>query len=182
MDDLTDAALERLEWVNTGKDDQFQLNAGDRTIATLEWERGTETVARIKSNRGVWTIRRRGFLAPAVAVRDDATERELALLRVRWRESIVQVTDGPTFRWVDSGFWTPKWKFTDTAGTELIKFEPRQGHGRSLERGLVLCAPGVRAGPELLILLALGWYFVVLVWAEQEGESIGALVTTMAGN
>jgi hypothetical protein len=181
MQDITQVPLDRLEWVNTGKDDSFELKAGTQVVAELTWERGTETVAHVRSSYGRWTVRRRGFLAPAVAVRDTDAEKELAVLRVRWRESILHVADGATYRWVDTGFWVPRWKFTDANGGDLVKFEPRQGHGRSLERGVVICSAAVTAGIELFLLLTLGWYFIVLVWAEQEGESIGAIVTTLAG-
>jgi hypothetical protein len=181
MDDFAHAPLDHLEWVNSGTDDAFQLSAGDRTFATLEWKKGTETVAQVSSVHGPWTLRRRGFLAPAIVVRDSVQGTELAALSVRWRESLVHLAGGPTFRWVDSGFWSPRWKFIDEQGAPVIQFEPRQGHGRGLERGLLSFGPGAQPTPELLLLLVLGWYFVVLVWAEQEGESIGAFVTTMAG-
>jgi hypothetical protein len=167
MKKLSDADLDALRWTRTGEPHSYALNSGTDTIATLHWERPVETHAIAEAEGTRWTLRRRGFVAPVVAVSDPATGKDLALLHVHLTHSLLQVAGGITYRWVRTGFWIPAWEFQDTSGRELVDFEPVRQEAR-LEGGLVEVSAEGKPDPNLLLLLVLGWYFIVQSWIEDD--------------
>jgi hypothetical protein len=53
------------------------------------------------------------------------------------------------------------------AGQELLHLEPVR-EGRHLSAGAVVVAPEGAELPDLLLLTAISWYFIVLAWFEDE--------------
>jgi hypothetical protein len=167
MKKFSEADLDALRWTRTGEPHSYALNSGTDPIATLHWERPVETHATAEAEGTRWTLKRRGFVAPVVAVSDAATGKDLALLHVHLSHSLLQVAGGTTYRWVRTGFWIPAWEFQDTSGRELVDFEPVRQEAR-LEGGLVEVSAQGKPDPNLLLLLVLGWYFIVQSWIEDD--------------
>lgn len=172
---LSDANLDGLRWTRGSEPHSYQLRSGSDPIATLHWDRAVETVATAEAEGMVWTVRRSGFLAPAVTVRDRTTEKELAILHVHLNHSVLQVAGGATYRWTRTGFWVPAWEFQSLTGSELVDFEPVREEAH-LEGGLVSVSPEGRKDPNLLLFLVVGWYFIVQSWIEDEAVAASRAV------
>jgi len=167
MQKLSDTDMDGLRWTRSDGPHSYQLRSGSDPLATLRWEKPLETEASAEGEGARWTLKRSGFLTPVVTVRDAATDTDLAILHVHLRNSLLQVTGGAAYRWTRTGFWIPAWEFQDARGKELVDFEPVRAESR-LEGGLVGVSPEGRADPNLLLLLVLGWYFIVQSWLEDE--------------
>jgi hypothetical protein len=167
MKKLPDADMDGLRWTRSGEPQSYQLKSGEDPVATLHWDKPAETLAVAQADGVEWTLKRTGFLGPVVTVHDSAAGKDLASLHVHLSASLLQVAGGGTYRWIRTGFWIPAWEFQDTTGKELVDFEPVREEAR-LEGGLVGVSPTGRKDPNLLLLLVLGWYFIVQAWIEDE--------------
>jgi hypothetical protein len=167
MKRLSEADMDDLKWTRTGEPHTYQLSSGADPVATLHWERPAETHATAEAEGVRWTLKRSGFLSPTVSLRDTATGKDLALLHVHLNSSLLQVAGGGTYRWTRTGFWIPAWEFQDSGGKELVDFEPVR-EGARLDGGLLDVSPAGRTEPNLLLMLVLGWYFIVQSWIEDE--------------
>jgi hypothetical protein len=167
MKKLSDADMDGLRWTRTGEPHSYQLKSGADPIATLHWEKPVETQAKAEAEGASWHLKRSGFLSPVVTARDEETGKDIALLHVHLGTSLLRVAGGSTYRWNRTGFWVPAWEFKDPTGKEVVDFEPVREEAR-LEGGLVTVGPAGRADPNLLLLLVLGWYFIVQAWIEDE--------------
>jgi hypothetical protein len=168
----------QLEWVHLPGTQAYQLLVASQHFATLAWQKGSGSIAAAESSEGRWTLKRRGFLWPGVTVRSIATRRDLAVLRAQWRESTIQMADGRVFHWTRSGFKDPTWKVTDATGHEMLSFDPRR-RGRHLEGAAVTASADAGSDPALLLLLILGWYFIVIAWVEEHHDVTGAIGATL---
>jgi hypothetical protein len=178
MQAVPEVASTQLEWVHVPSTHAYQLLVGNQHFGTLAWKRGTGSVAAAESSDGRWTLKRRGFLWPGVTVRSTATHQDLAVLRAQWRESTIQTAEGRVFRWARAGFKDPTWKVTDADGQEMLSFEPRR-RGKHLEGCVVTASHNAGSDPALLLLLVLGWYFIVIAWVEEHHDVTGAIGATL---
>jgi hypothetical protein len=168
MKKLSDADLDNLRWMRAGEPHAYQLVSGADTVATLHGESETRASAEAEGVR--WTFKRSGFLSPTVTVQDASDGKQLALLHVHLSNSLLQVAGGATYRWARTGFWIPAWEFQDPAGRELVDFEPVR-EGTRLDGGLLEVTATGKADANLLLLLVLGWYFIVQSWIEDDARA-----------
>lgn len=175
MQALSEATLDGLRWTRSGEPHTYQLTSGTDPVATLHWERPAEALATAEGAGTRWTLHRRGFVAPTVTIRDAAKDQDVALLHVHLNSSVLQVAGGAAYRWVRTGFWIPAWEFQDLRGREVVDFEPVRQEAR-LEGGLVEVSPSGRADPNLLLLLVVGWYFIVQSWIEDDAVAASRAV------
>lgn len=109
-----------------------------------------------------WTFKRGGFLRPHVTVRAQASDEDLAVLDLSWGGSgLLRMRSGARFRWDRIGFWGRRFAFTDEKGVELIGIEPKFGFVRRTAT-IDISAAAARM-PELGLLVALGWYVIMLI-------------------
>ena len=167
MKKLTDADLDSLRWTRTGEPHSYQLLSGTDPVAALHWDRAVETHAAAEAEGVRWTIKRGGFLVPTVTVQDAVSGKNLAILHVHLGSSLLQAAGGATYRWGRTGFWIPAWEFQTPTGKELVDFEPVR-QGTRLDGGLVEITAAAKADANLLLLLVLGWYFIVQSWIEDD--------------
>jgi hypothetical protein len=179
MQTLAATDMDGLRWTRIGSSHSYELKSGPDPVATLHWDRTAETVALAEGVGIKWTLRRRGFVNPIVEVRDSEANKELAALHMHLRNSLLQLPGGPSYRWVRTGFWIPAWEFQNASGTELVDFEPVREESR-LAGGLVGVSAEGRTDPNLLLLLVLGWYFIVQTWAEDEAVAASHAVLDAA--
>ena len=175
MKTLSDTDLGSLRWTRADEPHTFQLVSGTETVATLHWDRPAETHASAEAEGIHWTLKRSGFLSPTVPVQDARDGKQLALLHVHLSNSLLQVAGGATYRWTRTGFWIPAWEFQDPAGRELVDFEPVR-EGTRLDGGLLEVTTAGRADANLLLLLVLGWYFIVQSWFEDEAVAASRVI------
>jgi hypothetical protein len=175
MKKLAEVDLDSLRWTRTGQPHSYELRSGEDPVATLHWEHPVETHAIAEAEGIRWVVKRRGFVAPVVSVSDPATGKDLALLHLHLNISLLQVTGGASYRWTRTGFWLPAWEFQEPNGGELVDFEPVREETR-LEGGLIEVSPAGRTNPSLLLLLVLGWYFIVQSWIEDDAVSASRAV------
>ena len=180
MKQLAVADLDALRWSRSGEAHSYQLTAGSDVVATLHWTKSVGTLATAEAEGTHWTLKRSGFLAPMVSVRDAANGKDLAVLHVHLNNSLLQLSGGATYRWTRTGFWIPAWEFQDPTGAELVNFEPVREEGR-LQGGLMEVAASARASPDLLLLLVLGWYFIVQSWIEDEAVAASRAILDATG-
>lgn len=167
MQMLSEADMDGLRWTRGSAPHTYELKSRSDPVATLHWERPVETLAHAEAAGVKWTLRRHGFLRPIVTVQDAEGANPLAVLHVHVSNSLLQLPGGAAYRWTRTGFWIPAWEFQTQAGKELVDFEPVR-EDRRLEGGLVGVSPEGRTDPNLLLLLILGWYFIVQAWTEDE--------------
>jgi len=180
MKKLADADLDALRWSRSGETHSYELTSGSDVVATLHWSKSMGTLATAEGEGVRWTLKRSGFLAPVVTVRDATSGKDLAMLHVHLNNSLLQLPGGVSYRWSRTGFWIPAWEFQDVMGAELVNFEPVREETR-LQGGLVEVARPARTSPDLFLLLVLGWYFIVQSWIEDEAVAASRAILDATG-
>ena len=155
-----------LRWLRTREHPTaFALLSGDATVATLEWAAKGASLAVFRSANGEWTLKRGGFLNPHVTAR--SAETTAARLSVHLNHHQVDFAGGRSYRFHRAGMLVPAWQVTTPGGKDVLHVEPAR-EGRRLTAGAVVVAPDAVDLPDLLLLVALSWYFIVLAWFEDE--------------
>jgi hypothetical protein len=167
MQRVGDSDLDSFRRERSGEAHSYRLTAGSGLVATLHWSNALGTLATAEGEGFKWTIKRTGFLSPRVSVREASTGRERAVLHIHLHTNLLQVPGGGSYRWLRTGFWVPAWEFQDASGRELLDIEPVREESQ-LKGGLVEVAAEGKTNPELLLLLVVGWYFIVQSWIEDE--------------
>ncbi len=89
----------------------------------------------------------------------------LAVFTPGWAgDGYLEFSYGRRFRWVNSDFWGQKWAFLDAEGRHIVDFVPSGGF-KSLfkyESSAELSA-GAKDTSEAGLLIALGWYLMILM-------------------
>jgi hypothetical protein len=156
-----------LEWIRVAESPpSFSLRAGDRELAVLTWSRPEGSLATATTAEGKWTMKRAGFLQPAILVRAEGSTGPIARLSAHLARHEIKVGADPPYRLRHTSHLVPSWRLTDATGREVLHIEPVP-EKRALEAGAVLVAPAPARAPTLL-LVVLTWYFVVLSWFEDE--------------
>ncbi|HTW40220.1 MAG TPA: hypothetical protein VMF04_05125 [Thermoplasmata archaeon] len=157
-----------LRWLRTSEEPlEFDLLAGDQGVARLAWSGPSGSLATARTANAAWTLKRVGFLNPRVTVRADGTPADAARLSVHFNYHRIEVAGGSTYRFHRAGVLVPAWKVTTEGGRELLHIEPVR-EGRKLMGGAVIAPADATGVPDLPILLAVSWYFIVLAWFEDE--------------
>ena len=145
--------------------------AGDDAVGHLAWAAGRSSLATGETVAGKWTIKRLGFLSPKVLIRDAATGKDVGALELHWRSSQFRLQNGHTYRLTHKGRLIPTWEFQDQNGARTVHIEAVREETK-LAGGLVSVAAGATTNPDITLLLLVGWYFVVMEWAEEEAEAV----------
>jgi len=143
----------------------YSLRSGETTVATLEWAQSGSSLATLRSTTGEWTLKRGGFLNPHITARVDTALQARLSVHLNYHE--ISVAGGRSYRFHRAGVLVPAWKVTSPSGTELVHIEPVR-EGRHLVAGAVVVSDAGIGSPDLLLLIALPWYFIVLAWFEDE--------------
>jgi hypothetical protein len=143
----------------------FSLSSGETTVATLEWARTGGSLATLRSATGEWTVKRGGFLNPLITARVGPVVEARLTVHLNYHE--IDVAGGRSYRFHRAGVLIPAWKVTTPSGTELVHVEPVR-EGRHLAAGAVIVSDDGKDSPDLLLLIALAWYFIVQAWFEDE--------------
>jgi hypothetical protein len=108
-----------------------------------------------------WTFKKEGLFRPRFTVRIPNSDGNLAVFRLNWTGSgTLEYPDGRQIRWRRTSFWRPDWVFVQGENRPLLRFKQRIGLLKISAR--VEFDPADAAMPELPMLVALGWYLVLL--------------------
>lgn len=155
-----------LRWLRVREHpESFSLLSGETTVATLEWAEHGGSLATLRSATGEWTLKRGGFLNPHITARSGTNV--VARLSVHFNYHRIDMSGGASYEFHRAGVLIPAWQVRSSSGEELLHIEPVR-EGRHLVGGAVLVAPAATELPDLLLLVALSWYFIVLAWFEDE--------------
>lgn len=153
---------------------RYTLQAGDDLLAVLRWESLFSCQAVAETADGTWVLQRTGFFRSRVVVRAVGSDTEVATVRAGWSGTgEIQASDHRRYRWRKAGFWSPFWFLEGEDGLPLVEFE------RAFLRraAAVRVQPSAGAIPDLALLVALGWYLLVLA----DDDAAGAAAAALAG-
>ncbi len=157
-----------LRWLRRGESPlQFDLLAGERLVASLEWRAHGGTFATARTAQGSWTLKRVGFLNPEITVRPHGSNENVARLTAHLQYHRIELTKGLTYRFHRAGVLVPAWQVTEETGREVLHVEPVRD-GRKLVGGAVLAPAFAPALVGFRLLLLVSWYFIALAWFEDE--------------
>lgn len=163
---FSDVDRSAMRWLRTGdQPDGFALLSGDQTVLTLEWKERGSSVAVARSSTEEWTLKRGGFLNPHIVVRNRRGD--VARLSVHFNYHQIDLVGGRSYRFHRAGVLVPAWAVSSGDRTERLHLEPVR-EGRRLTGGAVVVPADAVNDPDLLLLTVLSWYFIVLVWFEDE--------------
>ncbi|MGD0256427.1 MAG: hypothetical protein ABSB90_00900 [Thermoplasmata archaeon] len=163
-----------LRWLRTAEEPaEYTLSAGDARVAVVRWPAAGGSASSAETAEGRWTLQRRGFLTTHLTLRAEGAPADAARITVHVglhrgeNYHRIEFAGGPRYRFHRAGVQLPAWQVTDDGSVELVHIEPVR-EGRALQGAAVLVSEAGLAAKELVALLAFTWYFIVLVWFEDE--------------
>ncbi|MCI4372795.1 MAG: hypothetical protein L3K02_04035 [Thermoplasmata archaeon] len=163
-----------LRWLRTGEEPaEFTLFAGDDAIAIVRWPKGGGFRATAETSDGRWTFQRAGFLHSHLTLRGDGAPADAARITLHVgvfkeeRYHRIEFATGAAYRFHRAGVQVPAWQITTDDSTELVHVEPVR-EGSRLVGAAVILTPAGSASRDLAALLVFSWYFVGMVWFEDE--------------
>ncbi len=170
-----------VRWSALPGERSYELRAGDDRIGELRWATRFGSLAEGDFGDRHLSLKRSGFLAPQVVIRDRASGAEVARLHAHTTHSRLEIVGGGVYELRRAGLLVPAWKLTTVDRAPVLNLEPVEERGR-LEGGLVVVEPPYRSAPELPVLLAANWYFIVLAWFEEVAVLAGDAVLRAASD
>ncbi len=180
MDPFSSVNRSALRWIRTaGSRHDFDLFAGEAQIGHLRWHRTGGSLSTFETSDHQWTLKRGGFLAPHVTIRDATSDQEIARLAAHVNFSVLTVRGGGIYRLQRAGLLVPAWQFTNASGKLLLHIEPVR-EGRQLVGGVVETEEAGQRLDALPLLAAVSWYYIVLAWFEDEAIAASQAVLSAA--
>jgi hypothetical protein len=153
--------LRELHWRQpTWKKRSYELHANDaRIIATLEHPSAWKRHAIVVIEARTLTIRLVGFLQTRIAVRDEATGVDIAEYKIG-RKGTLSFKTGRVFYWKRTSIWKPIHAFIAADNDEVVTFA-REAKWFTINAAVKISPNGAKYA-ELPVLLAFGWYLMIL--------------------
>ncbi len=145
----------------------FTLSSGQQPVAQLDWPAVGSSPVALETADGRGSLDRAGFLGPRIVLRGPAVGDGPGPVLAQAEHHVVHLADGSSYRIHRAHLLVPAWKISDSLGAEVAHLEP-VADGRRLAAGAVVVATGCADLPGLLPLLVVAWYFLALVWFEDE--------------
>jgi hypothetical protein len=168
-----------LIWIQAkSRSRSFKLTCGESQIGFLNFEKscGSLAVAEVSSQR--WTFKRVGFLAPRVTVREPDSDSDFAIFRPQWGGGGTCEIDGRAhFHWRCLDFWQTQWAFVNDDNRRVLSFSHHQGFFKASAK--LEIDESAAAESQLPLLIAFGWYLMVLA-ADDATAVIAATTATTA--
>jgi hypothetical protein len=130
--------------------------------ATLVWRAGfrLQAPAEAQSGDGSWHFIPQGFFHQHVRVVAADGKTPVATLKRHWRRGVLRFEDGREFVWRRHAFWSPSWRFEDSNGMAVVRFQWRFSLPRSTTR--VEFESSAAPAADRALLACLGWYLVLM--------------------
>ena len=140
----------------------YELRSNGHVLSRLQWGKPLGSLATVESADGEWSFKRIGFLRPRVTVRVPGAGTDRAIFHPNWGGGgKLELADGRGFRLISTNFWRSEWAFTDEEGNQVVCFRPKYGLARGGAQ--VEIGPEGHSVPDLSLLVALGWYLMILM-------------------
>ena len=154
---------------------EYELWADDEVVAALRWQGDSLAVA--ETVEGHWSFERPGFRRSRVSVREVGSGTEIATFGSGWTGGgTLEMSWGGRFHWSAANFWRSRWVWRRTGGTQLARFASRQGLVKI--EGRVEIQSAALDLPELDLLVALGWYLMVMRARDSTSDAVAATAGT----
>lgn len=167
MKSLIDLPALSLEWRRSGfNPPDFELCGNAGVYATLAFLDRAQTLARVKTAEGTWTLKHLGLLAPTVTLREEGSTTNLATFHPHaLRHGKLEFQGGATYDWVWLHDGGPGGAFLDPGGRPLVRLHAHIGRDLTSFPGLEACHVDVHqeasARMRHALLAALGWYLLL---------------------
>jgi hypothetical protein len=173
MKSLTDLKAALLEWRREeGLPLSFKLCGEEGIAAILVFPDRQETLARVETAEGTWTLKHLGVLNPAVTLREDGKTTNLAVFHPHaFRHGKLKFSDGAVFDWATLHGEEPGGAFLDLEGMPMVRLHVRPALGPTPqgtpESGMVELGQTSKARWRHAVLAALGWLLLLIdEWKE----------------
>ena len=173
MRPISSVADQELAWLQpAARKREHELRAGDETVATLRFQRGS--LADAEAGGDHWTFKRQGCWRPCVTVRRPGSDADLAIFHPGWTGGgQLDFPDGRSIRLSSANLWQSEWLWQEK-DQAIIRFKGR--HGLIKAKGAVAIEPEALKLPDLALLILLGWYLILL---HAEDTAAASISTTM---
>jgi hypothetical protein len=142
------------------RDDEW---TGGVVLGSLRWESAWRAVAVAEVGSERWRFSRGGFFRPSVMVAEVGSGARIGAFEGGWNGAgMLSLATGQVFSWRKANWWGSRWEWADPMGTRLALFRRAPASGRQEQVELSPATP-LAAGGALLV--ALGWYLIVLAQA-----------------
>jgi hypothetical protein len=173
----TELAGRELLWTpSPGQKKTYELRAGEDIAATVRFERSSLATAEVAS--ASWTFKREGFWHPRVTVRLPGSATDLAIFRPGWSGAgTLELSPSRQVHWKSASFWQSSWDWQELDGRPLVHFKGRHKWTKmEAEVAIETMATGLA---ELPLLVALGWYLLVLLAQDTASAATTVAVTSV---
>lgn len=139
---------------------QFELRAGDTTLATLRWEKALRSQAIAETADGAsWSFERKGW---GTSVLVSVGGEDMLFKRSGWGgKGHLTLPNSRTWEWKHQNFWGTTWSWVSASGETLMILKQHSGLFKT--NGQVEIMPGAAMLPETPLLVLLGWYLMVIM-------------------
>ena len=143
----------------------YELKTEETVVGRLRFEKFCGSLALAEVGSETWTFKRVGFLAPRVTARLPGSEVDVALFRPHWGAGgRLSLSDGQQLEWRRMEFWGSQWAFVASDTHAVVGFDQHHRFSRASAR--VTIHRSSLALPAIAILVALGWYLLILAAAD----------------
>jgi hypothetical protein len=176
MKSLTDMKPALLEWrMEGGLPMSFKLCAEDGIAAVLVFPDRLDTLARVETAEGSWTLKHLGVLNPVVTLREDGKKTNLAVFHPHaFRHGKLEFADGAVFDWTTLHDDEPGGAFLDIEGMPMVRLHARPPLKplvrAGLESGMVELGQAPKARWRHGVLAAIGWYLLLIDQLKEHPE------------
>ena len=151
----------------------YQLARNGDVIATLRFEKRSGSLAAGQYGQSNWTLKRTGFLAPRVLVREAGSDIDLAVFTPRWTGSgWLAFASGRRYQLRSTNFWQTEWTFEAEDGTPVVVLTGP--HGMFKQGGHAKVSESAASPPETSVLLLLIWYLRILM--NEDASAVAVVV------
>lgn len=168
MKSLTEMKSALLEWHR--EEDlplAYRLSGDGGVVASLAFPDASDTLAVLKTAEGSWTIKHLGLLNPITTLRESGQKANLAVFHSHaLRHDKLEFADGAVFDWIALHDHKPGGAFLDIEGKPMVRIHgvppPEPADDADLESGLVELGQAPVTPGRHAILVAMGWYLLLL--------------------
>jgi hypothetical protein len=144
----------------------FELTGRAGIYGTLTFLEADRSLARVRSAQGVWTLKHRGILAPAVTLREEGEPVDLATYHPHaLRHGELQFQDGGSYDWVWLREQEGTGVFLDEGGKPIVRLQAHGGRDAHATVGFNRCdvslSPALPSHSRSALLAAFGWYLIL---------------------
>jgi len=139
----------------------YELRSADSLVGHLRFAKSCGSLATAEVADQRWTFKRVGFLAPSVTVRSPNLEADIAVFRPHWGSGgTLHFADGHQTQWRSTNFWGSQWAFVGSDNHIVVRFSHHEGFFKASAQ--IEFEPSSAELPEFPLLVALGWYLIIL--------------------